>query len=74
MKPRQHPTKYNWGRRKGRPWTDEDERNARFMAHLGVPLDDVARELKRSRASVRGKIGMWKANNNGARRNLLPEP
>lgn len=52
-----HPTEWNWGRRRGKPWTCSDEECARFLRHCGLTDKDIAEILGRTVASVIGKIG-----------------
>ena len=52
-----HPTKWNWGRRKGKPWTDSDVECARFLRRCGLGNAGIADALGRSEWAVIGKIG-----------------
>jgi Holliday junction resolvase RusA-like endonuclease len=55
---RNHPTKWSWGRRRGRVWTDAEHVEAKFMSEqLGLGNTEIAQVLKRSEQSVRHKLG-----------------
>lgn len=52
-----HPTTWDWGERRGRPWTDDDVMYARFMRDWGLSDVTIAEVLNRSEKSIRAKIG-----------------
>lgn len=52
-----HPTKWKWGARRGRPWSDSDVECAKFLRHCGMKDAAIGKELGRSEKSVRHKIG-----------------
>lgn len=43
--------------RRGKPWTTDDVICARFMRHCGMSDAQIGAVLKRSAASIAGKIG-----------------
>lgn len=52
-----HPTRWNWGQRRGRPWTTSDVECARFLRHCGLTDKDIGEVLKRTEAAIIAKIG-----------------
>ena len=51
-----HPTKWKWGRRRGRPWTDDEVIEAKFLRHLGMTGEQIGAVLGRSKQAVDAKI------------------
>ena len=57
MRKQKHPILWNWGKRRGRVWTDSDVECARFLRHCDLTNKDIGEILKRSTASIDAKIG-----------------
>jgi hypothetical protein len=57
MRKQTHPTQWDWGQRRGAPWTDDDVVCALFMRHCGLKDPAIAEVLHRSEKSIRAKIG-----------------
>lgn len=50
------PTTWKWGRRRGRPWTEDEVIEAKFMRHLGLTGEQIGAVLGRSKQAVDAKI------------------
>lgn len=50
-----------WGKRRGKPWTDEEMVTAYELRQQGADVSAIATALGRTWKSVDGKIGNWRA-------------
>lgn len=57
MRKQKHPTRWIWGRRRGRPWTDAEIERALTLRKLGATDEVIADVLNRTPAAIYGKIG-----------------